>query len=157
MPENEQPKNENENQYQDYIETIETLKKTSVPKEDYEKLLEEKRSLVKALVDGGQMQDPNPEDKKTSDELAKELCTANLSNLGYVKAALAHREKCIEEGKPDPFMPKGALVQEGKNDRDDAQAVADLLQECVEGCNGSSVVFTSLLQSKMQDLPIKRK
>lgn len=149
--ENEQPTNS------DYIEAISEIKRNSVPKEEYEKLLSEKKQLVKALVDGGQMANPDPDSDKTSDELAKEMCAGNLPNLDYVKLSLEHRQKCLDEGKQDPYVPRGINFQNSlQTDANDAQEVADVLQECVDQCNGSSELFTNLLQTKMKDLPIIR-
>lgn len=158
MPNEAPEKNENEQPTNaEYIEAISEIKRNSVPKTDYEKLLEEKKQLVKALVEGGQMANPDPDADKTSDELAKEMCAGNLPNLEYVKLSLEHRRRCLDEGKPDPYVPRGLNFQDSRQtDASDAQSVADVLRECVESCNGDSELFTNLLQTRMKDLPIIR-
>ena len=44
--------NENENNVEDFIKEVEDLKKNSVSREDYEKLLGEKKKLMSALING---------------------------------------------------------------------------------------------------------
>lgn len=147
-------KNENEKQEVDYVGTIEELKKNSVPTSDYNSVVEENKRLLKALVDGGQMANPNPESEKTSDEIAKELCTPGITNLRYCQLALEHRKKCLEEGKKDPFVPDGLDFKQGlRSDAEDAQEVADMLEACIEQADGNPDMFTSLFQAHVRDLP----
>lgn len=157
MAENDQ-NTTNENEQVDYIEAIKELKENSVPKDDYNKIVDENKKLVKALVDGGQIANPDPEDEMTSEDIAKELCKPGITNLRYAELSLKHREKCLEEGKKDPYMPDGLNFKQGLNsDAEDAQKVADMLKSCIDQAQGNPDMYTSLLQAHMKDLPRPKK
>lgn len=140
---------------EDYIEAIKKLKENSVPKAEYEKKVEENKKLLQTLVEGGQLsQEEAKEAEKTSDDYAKELIRKNHTNLEYAILALKQREKAIEEGKPDPFVPAGLNFQNATaHDGEDAESAAEMLQSCVDDCNGDPEAFRALFQARTKDLP----
>lgn len=141
----------------EYIDAIAKIRENSVPREEYQKKVDENKALLDTLVQGGSI-DAQQYAQKTmsSDELAKELMKPQ-TNLEYAKTALAHRSACIAEGKPDPFSPHGRSFANGlPTDEDDAQSVADLLQSCIDECNNDPEAFRALMQAHMKDAPIRR-
>lgn len=137
-----------------FIEQIQKLKETTVPKEQLEKLKQENAQLIKTLANGGSLPaDQATEAKKTSDDYAKEL-TQRHTNLEYAKLSLKQRAKALEEGKPDPYCPHGENFTEGMTtDADNAQKAADFLQSIVDESGDNPTVFNSLLQARLKDDP----
>ena len=135
----------------DYIQTIAELKQNSVSKDMYNKLKEENQKLLKSIINGDEIEVQSVE-KTDVGKLRKELYgedAQELTNLDYVTKMLALRNTLIEEGKEDPFLPKGHKVTLKAQDYEVADRVARVLQECVDYANGDSKLFTSALQSRM--------
>ena len=165
MPENEQNlanvnENVNENQVEggsstDYINAIKELKKNSVSKEEYAKLQAENKSLVEALIDGGQVnvQQEQPEDPNTA-ELIQAMNEEGISNLEYCSRALALREAVIEQQGPaaDPFvgLPSKNYTPT-QEDYTKAQKVADIFQDCINKADGNPEVFNGYLKAAIID------
>lgn len=150
------PENENEETKEaaDYIAAIKELKENTVPKSEYEKKVAENRQLLDTLVSGGQISKEEEEEMtKSSDDYAAELVKPH-TNLDYAKIALRQREKAIEEGKGDPFVPRGLNFHEGQaSDAENAEKAAELLQSCVDDCGDDPEAFLALFQSRVRDNP----
>jgi hypothetical protein len=131
------------------------LKENSVPKEDYEKVKKENQELVAQIINGdgaGNGQANAPEDlegdiKALREKLYGPKCS-ELSNLEFCDATLKLREAIIKRDGIDPFVPRGANIKPTDYDTQRAQAVADVMAECIKEANGDSGVFTALLQAK---------
>lgn len=138
---------------EEYIKTIAELSKRPT-QEQVDKLRQENKQLIQTLATGGTLtQEQEAEAKMTSDDYAKELVKPH-SNLEYVKLSLKQREKAIEEGKPDPYMPHGSNFTEGRtDDADNAQRAADFFQQLVDDSGDNPAVFNSLLQARLKDDP----
>ena len=143
----------------DYISAINEMKQNSVSKAAYEKLKNENKQLLDALVNGKEI---SKEEMKgpTIQELRNHLFDdTNKTNLDFVETALKLRDALIEKGERDPFLPSGDKVALNDAIYDDVESVAAVLQECVDFAEGDSSVFTAKLQSKMVDsaIPVKRR
>jgi hypothetical protein len=96
----------------DYIQAINEMKQNSVSKEQYNKLKNENKQLLDALVSNKQMDVP---EEKPADitELRAKLFNVDqgLSNIEFIDNALKLRAALIAQGEPDPFMPIGTKVQ----------------------------------------------
>ena len=141
----------------DYLEAINTLKETTVPKEQYSKLREENKRLLEALVNGEQIE-VETETPVDVAELRKTLFNGvkELSNLEYVTKALELRKALIDKGERDPFLPVGTQITDTAEMISKAQNVADVLQECVDFAQGDSGIFTAQLQRILKD-PLPRR
>lgn len=144
---------------QDYISAINELKQNSVSREEYTKLREENKRLLKTITNGGYGGDQSKvvEEKKDLNELRKELFTKEHNNLEYCTKALELRNECIKQGHPDPFLPIGSRVSPTDEDIAAANRVAQALEACIENSNGDSAWFTNELQRITVDVPIPRK
>lgn len=156
MPEEKQTTQQaqpEETSSEEYIKTIAELSKRPT-QEQVDKLRQENKQLIQTLASGGTLtQEQEADAKKTSDDYAKELVQSH-SNLDYVKLSLKQREKALEEGKPDPYMPHGANFQEGRaDDAENAQRAADFFQRLVDDSGDNPAVFNSLLQARLKDDP----
>ena len=151
-------RNQENDTTQDYLSAISELKKNSVPKEEYAKLREENKQLLKTITDGAYGEQQKPQEvRKDLNELRKELFTKEHSNLEYCQKALELRNECIKQGKPDPFLPYGSRITPTDSDIAAANKVADALEACIENSNGDSAWFTNELQRITVDIPLPRK
>lgn len=152
-PEEKEKKSEPSNV--ELAKALKELKENSVPKEDYEKVKKENQELVAQIINGdgaGNGQTTTPEDldgdiKALREKLYGPKCS-ELSNLEFCDATLKLREAIIKRDGIDPFVPRGANIKPTDYDAQRAQAVADVMTECIKEANGDSGVFTALLQAK---------
>lgn len=153
--ENEQSvsQQENVNDSTDYIEAIKEMKQNSVTRESYEKLKNENKQLLDALVNGKEIE-MKKEEPVDINQLRKELFNRDkqLSNLEYVSSALKLRDALLEKGERDPFLPYGDKVNLTAEHYDKAEQVATVLKECVEFADGDSGIFTAELQRRTKDV-----
>ena len=144
--------NEQTNEYQDYIDTINDLKQNTVSKEKYNQLLEEKKGLIDALKNGNQYNVPE-EEKVDIEQLRKDLFQNNkpLTNLEYVSKSLQLRNAILEQEGVDIFMPNGHKYQYDPDDQEKANYVAQMFQECIDYADGDSQLFTQELMRRTKD------
>ena len=140
--------------YQDYIDALNEYKANSVPREKYEQLEAEKKSLIQALKSGSQVNIVEPKEEVNIDELRKDLYGnpgKEMTNLEYISKTLKLRNALIEKGEPDPFMPNGHEYQFDQRDQDKANYVAQVYQECIDYAQGNDQLFTQELMSRTKD------
>jgi hypothetical protein len=138
---------------QDYIDEINKLKETTVPKEQYEKLKADNKKLLESLIKGEQLPVP-PQEKPNIEEMRKKLLKPEkeLTNLEYIENLLALREAILEEGGHDPFVATPTTgYNPPKESYDAAEQAALLFQHCIEYADGDSSLFTSELQRHLVD------
>ena len=133
-----------------YIEALNQLKANSVDKADYEKLKAENKKLLDSIVNGTEVALPATE-KASIDDLRTKLINSseeNLSSLEYTQVALKLRERLIEEGEEDPFVPHGSQYSPTQVDYDRARRVAAILQDCVDNAEGDDATFLAELNKR---------
>lgn len=139
-----------------YIAAIEEMKANTVSRDAYNKLRNENKQLLDALVSGKEIPQ-EPVNKPSTDELRKKLFGGqDLSNLEYVETALSLRNSLIEAGERDPFLPYGDKVDITPEQIDAAEKVAAGLQEMVDFAEGDSGVFSAEYQRRVKDVAIPR-
>lgn len=139
-----------------YIAAIEEMKANTVSRDAYNKLRNENKQLLDALVSGKEIPQ-EPKNAPTPEELRKKLFGGQeLSNLEYVETALSLRNSLIEAGERDPFLPYGDKVDITAEQIDIANKVAAGLQEMVDFAEGDSGVFSAEYQRKVKDVSIPR-
>ena len=146
------PTNEN-NQY---IEALKKVNQDYVRREEYEKLMEENKSLIDGVLNGRKPEEetetPEPVDLG---KLRNELFNGELSNIDYVKKTLQLRKEVIARGGTDPFLPVGEQISPTDYDIEKAKQVAEVLQECVDYADGDSEIFTNELMRRTVDIKIR--
>lgn len=151
---------------QNYLDAINELKKNSVDKAEYDKLLEENKKLLNTIVYTKPVEDKPAEPTKMSkdeiDGLRKELYDSDieLSNLEYIDKTLKLRKAIMDNGGIDPFVPNGTRIKPTAEDEAAAERVANALQHCVDYANengGDSEVFTNELNRITVDIPLPRR
>lgn len=134
-----------------YIEALAEMKKNTVSREEYNKLMAENKQLVDAMVNGESIQMPTPEPEVNLDELRNDLFTKENTNLAFAEKALELREELLKRGEKDPFVPHGHNYVPTDNDIESAEKAADALRHCVDVANGDPNVFQNELQRIMVD------
>ena len=132
----------------EYIEAIKEIKANSVPRDEFETLEKEKKDLLKALIEGGQIDQQTAKEKPDINALRAELFNEDnkLTNLEYAKKALALRSAMMEETGQDIFLPYGANISPTPADAEAAERVANAFQSCIDYADGDSQLFTQELQ-----------
>lgn len=142
------------NEYQEYIDTINELKKNSVSKEKYDQLKAEKQGLIEALKTGGQVKIEEEKEKVDIDQLRKDLYgnpNKQMSDIEYIDKTLQLRDALIEKGERDPFLPNGADYNYSKEDQEKADYIASVYRECLEYANGDNQAFINELARRTKD------
>lgn len=144
---------------QNLMEEFQHLKENSVPKEEYDRVVNRNKALTQNWA-RGQSESQTPKDTDTVESLRKDLFAedrAELSNLETAQKMLKLRSILIEEGKPDPFVStdKGTI---DALDIDTANRVAAGLQKMVEESKGDNEIFNAKLGRQVDGgLSSKRK
>lgn len=139
-----------------YIAAIEEMKANTVSRDAYNKLRNENKQLLDALVSGKEIPQ-EPVKKPSVDELRKRLFGGeDMSNLEYVETALSLRDSLIEAGERDPFLPYGDKVDITNEQIETAEKVAAGLKEMVDFAEGDSGVFSAEYQRRVKDVSIPR-
>lgn len=150
----------NETQVEDtqqmYLDEINNLKANSVSKEEYNKLLNENRNLLKSIVEG-KTQDTTVEEQPSRD--IKDILNDfndDSTNLDHIKAVLELHDKRLEQGYND-FVPMGHNISPTDEDIEDAQNVYDFLQDLVKTADGNADVFNNEYQRRVKDIPLPKR
>lgn len=140
------------------INTIENIKKTTVPKEDYIKLREENKKLIDTIASGKQAESaavalPTPEqEQKRLEEIYSTIFGGNANNLDFIKATLELRDRKLKETGEDIFLGKpGHNYSPDANDAAASAKVAAVFAECVEYADGDPEILTQELMRRTQD------
>ena len=162
MAENEQLWNsesgEVEDMTQDYLATIQQLKQNSVDKAKYDALRLENKKLLDAVVNGQTVEVQSQVQKEDIQTLRNKVFNnPNQTNLEYITNVLNLRNRLLEEGYEDPFVPQGSQISATKADYDQANKVATVLQEMVDESDGDPNVFLNEYQRRVKDTNIKKK
>ena len=138
-----------------YIETINEMKKNTVSKEMYAKLQEENKQLLNTIVNGNySIEDSEVQVKEEPvdlDAIRKEMFSGNCSNLKYAEDALKLREEILKKDNVDIFLPHGSHIKPTKEDVESVKNVVNCLQHCIDEADGDSSIFTLELQKFLTD------
>lgn len=84
-----------------------------------------------------------------------------VTNLDYISSALELRQIILDEtdGNEDIFCPTGKRYTPSSTDLEDAQNVAEGLQQMVDDSNGSAEAFVALYNSRVIDtgMPVRKR
>lgn len=146
-----QPVTETETTQTNYIEAMAEMRKNMVSKEEYNKIVEENKQLVQAMVNGETIQVANPEPEVDVNALRKDILTKDMTNLEYATKVLDLRNELLKRGENDPFLPYGHNYTLEDNDVISAEKAASALQHCVDVAQGNPDIFQNELQRIMVD------
>ena len=141
----------------DPIEALREIKKNSVPRSEYDRVVAERNKIFAAYANGEREEQPEKQTPVDVDALRKDILSGELPNLEYAETVIALRTELIAQGQRDPFLPYGKDVYPTMEDEAEAQAVADALEDCIEAANGDSAIFTNELQRIMVNTAPQRR
>ena len=153
MPdETNQEQSQQQDPNQNYIETIQQLRNSTVAKEDYERLQKENKQLLETIVSGGRQEETKPTKDdltKSINELRKQFKSGEtMTNLEFAKAALKMRQQVLERDKRDIFVAPGSKYTPDQADYAAAQRVADVFQDCIDVSEDDPEIFTRELMRR---------
>lgn len=131
---------------QKYIDTINQMKANSVSRSDYDKVRDENKKLLEAMVNGKYEESSSTEDtaKPSIQELRNKAYgkgCEDLSDLEYVTTVLDLRDALLEEEGIDHMIPSGKKYSPDLNDQHCAQKAYEALRHCVDVADGDNEVF----------------
>jgi hypothetical protein len=145
----------------DYISAINEMKKNSVSREQYEKIIQERNKLADAVINGSAA--PSVEAKPTVDiaELRTKLfspkaCDKGMTDLDFMSNALKLRSAILEQEGKDIFLPAGKGIIVTTEDKEQAENAAQLFQSCVDYADGDPAVFKNELMRHIVDVDVNR-
>lgn len=148
-PEVKTPETETQAGNDQYIEALAEMRKNTVSKDEYNRVQEENKKLLKSLINGESIEVTAEADQGPSiADLRKELYGdghGNLSDIEGWRKTLQLRQKLIEDGQPDPFLPYGKKISPTREDVEAANRVASIVQECIDSADGDNAVFVAQL------------
>ena len=137
---------------------LKEARENTVSKEEYDKVVAENKALVSEVINGGSNagngQQDTPPQEADIEALREKLYgpkSSDLNNLEFWKTTLELRDAVIAKDGIDPFLPHGANIKPTEFDAERAEAVAEVVKQCIEEADGDSGVFTALLQSKINN------
>lgn len=140
-----------------YLEQIKEMKANSVSKQQYDKVLEENRNLLKSLVEGQTVSSTEDEVQPSRD--IQEILTDfnnDTSNLDHIKLVMELHNKRLEQGIND-FVPLGHNIQPTDEDLASAKEVEDFLNDLIATADGDPVVFNNEYQRRVKDVILPRR
>lgn len=154
MPENEITVVPEVDETQKYVDAINTLKNTTVSREQYDKLRDENKTLLESLVNGRTYETSSTEEtakpsaKELNDKLNK-LSKTHSADLEFMETSLAYRDAYIEEFGKDPWCLTGKDSTPTQLDYEDTEQHAQLLKEIIEIAAGNEEVFKREFNRRM--------
>lgn len=133
-----------------YIDAIRDLKENSVDRKLYQKLKDERDSLIKSLTNGTDFATAETAQVRSLAECREDFRTPSTSQCEYVEKVLALREAAIKAGQSDPFVAEGHHVKPTAYDYQRAQEIADIYRECLDYAEGDDKVFMNEIQRRMR-------
>ena len=165
---------EGDDRYADYIAQIKALKATTVLRSEYDAIQKANKELLASIVDGTSApasratEPPAPTEgsgeiaKKRADRikvLRNELYGKNpvdVSDRVYCEKTLELRRLVMENGEPDPMVPRGNKYTPTKEDEASAERVAEMLQACVDQAQGDDSAFKVAFVRSIKDVRLGR-
>lgn len=143
----------------DYIDAINGLKQELAQTAKKNEALEaEARKLRNQFLNGMPVETQAQVQKEDIQTLRNKVFNnPDQTNLEYITNALNLRNRLLEEGYEDPFVPQGTQISATQADYDRANKVANVLQEMVDEADGDSNVFLNEYQRRVKDTSIKKK
>ena len=134
----------------DLLEEIKNLKANTVSKEDYNKLQEKNKNLMRQIINGGGS-------KETEETINMEECRKalfdhpeDMSDLDFWKNTLALRKERLDKEGVDIFLPKGNKTRYSNADKESANHVAEVIGQLIVESEGSPQVFKALLNNAIE-------
>lgn len=144
------PVEEGANENLAYIKAIQELRDSTVDKKLYNKLKEERDTLIQSMANGETFATAEAKQERTLTECREAFLQKTTSQCDYVEKVLALREAAMREGEPDPFVASGHYLTPTHQDYQRAQEIADIYRECLDYADGDDKVFMNEISRRMR-------
>lgn len=154
--------NEQENltNEKDYLETIEEMKNTMVPKEKLDKALEENKRLIKTIANGTKASQEKEEPKETREQKVKRhqeivnrlLTPHGRKGIDLVRDGIEFRELTKELYGVDTAMIKvnsSSPVNDAEELAERMDKVEGKFKECLDNCDGTEGDFLNEIRKSI--------
>ena len=130
----------------DLLEEIKSLKKNTVSKEEYNKVQEKNKALMKQIINGGGQENKTDEPVDIN-ELRKDIFEnpEKLSKREFWKKTLSLRKERLDKEGVDIFLPRGKKTRYTRDDMESANHVADVIGQLIEDTEENPILFDTLL------------
>lgn len=150
------------NETQKYLDTIADLRKNSVSREEYDKIRNENKTLLEAIVNGRTETAAAESDTPTitTQDLRTKLFgkePENLSDIDFIGGLVELRNRLLKEEGIDYGAPTGSQLSADYNDTHSSQKVADGLAHCLEVADGDNDIFIQEMTRIMSDVGVMNK
>lgn len=154
---NEQLLNENTDNTEvsdfDLLNEVKQLKANSVPKEEYDKLLAEKKKIMRDFMYGNSGGSTETEETIVSiDDLRNKVLGDNvesLSNREFWQSVSDLYHTRLKDDGVNIFLPKGKKTRYDRVDLDVVTDMMDNIDKILEDCEGNDDLFTTLFNGAM--------
>ncbi len=133
-----------------YIDAIRDLKENTVDRKLYQKLKDERDTLIKSLTNGDSLAAAEVAQVRSLAECREDFLAPSKSECDYLEKVLALREAAMREGELDPFVADGHHVTPTPYDYQRAQEIADIYRECLDYADGDDKVLINEIQRRMR-------
>ena len=140
-----------EDQDFDLLNQVEEMKKNSVPKEEYEKLKEKNKMLMKRIVEGGGQRD-KAEETVDLGKIREELFVKNaegLSKRDFWEKVLTLRHERLKNEGVDIFLPRGSKTRYTRLDIESANKVDETISQMLEDTKDNPEYFDTLFNNAL--------
>lgn len=136
----------------DLLNEVKELKKNSVSKEEYDRVVAEKKKLMRDFVYGSG-DSANVEDTSPSiQDLREKLFGGNveqMSNRDFWENVSQLYHKRLEEDKQNIFLPKGHKTRYKREDYEMVSSMMETIDSMLEDTKDNPALFTSLFNEAL--------
>ena len=134
-----------------YLDVINELRKNTVSKADYERVMSDNRMLAEQLAYStpsatAQEEEHIPTTEEVQNLRSHLFNTSGISNLDYIRTALDLRDAVMKQGERDPFLPTNNGYIDNDVDKARVEAMAKGLRQMVDYCGNDKKLFDSELK-----------
>jgi hypothetical protein len=150
------------NETQKYIDTINDLKRNSVSRSEYDKIRNENKTLLESIVNGKTFDTSSAEEevKPSIDDLRQKAYgpgCEKLTDLEYVTAVCDLRDALLEETGIDYMAPTGSQYNADFNDKATANKLYEGFRHCIDIADGDNLIFVQEMNRITNDAGIINK
>ena len=136
----------------DLLNEYKNLKENTVSKEEYKKLQEKNKLLMRQIINGG---GTKGESEETVDlqEIRKKIFDnpESMTDLDFWKNTLALRKERLKNEGVDIFLPKGKKTRYSQTDKESANHVAEVIERIIEDSEDNPQMFKALLNNAIEN------
>ena len=131
----------------DYLANLNALKKDTVPKEEYDRVLADRKKLADALANGNPYSATKEEPKPDIDALRQKFLGKYKNDNEMLQDMLTLRKLTMEAGNPDPIAGRNPDNLNPTN-LAEYERISEIIQDALDASNGSNAMFMAELRRR---------